>query len=625
MRSGKAYGADKISILIGNIELQHGGYVLYSDSAVFNQSKNQARFYQKAQLNAGDTIRLFSDAMFYDGNTEFAEATGRVRLVDEDMTLTTDTLYFDGKKNIAYYRSGGKIVDRKDTLTMTSQRATYDISTKAIRFQSAVHIDHPEYAIESEQLTYHRDTELMSFDRPSTVVNKSDGTKTYTEKGDYNAHTRITHLTKNPVIHYKNQDLKGDTIFYDGERGFGSATGHIEMRAPREKTLIRGGYGEYFQFQDSAFVVQQPVAIRAFLKGDGPADSLYIHGDTILATRQGAGGDRVLRIFSDVKFFKSDLQGSCDHMRYDESNGVMKMLGNPIAWSGKNQMTADTMLLATLPKEEKLDSLILIGNAFINSKLYPLDPSDRAFNQVKGHRIYGKFIGSELRRVLVSENAESIYYVDDDKKIDSTTGKPARIGINKMKCARIFMTLKEERLENISCQEQPDAVLYPEGDLPEGSRVLSGFSWRESERPKSKEAIFSNNRPSEPTNPLKPIAPTKQLHTLNEPSRSKQLTQPNHANHPNQATNHPYLATQSNSASAKRNSSSKQSRNPAKNAGTHPRKTSLPTRTSGQGQKGKSPVPDDQKRAKSRKQASQPSRTAVSPIEPPEHKDSRRS
>lgn len=488
LRSGKDRGTEKISILIGNIQLLHGGYTLSSDSAELNQSKNQAYFYQNVQLDAGDTIHLYSDAMFYDGNTEFAQATGRVRLIDEDMTLTTDTLYFDGKKNIAYYRSGGKIVDRQDTLT--SRRATYDIADKKTTFQSAVHIDHPEYIIDSEQLTYYRLTQLVSFDGPSTVVDKSDGTEIYTEKGNYNTNTSIAYLTKNPIVHYKNQDLKGDSIFYDKKMGFGSATGHIEMRAPQEKVLIRGGYGEYFQFQDSAFVVQQPVAIRAFLKNDRSADSLYIHGDTISAMRQGPGGSRVLRVFHDVKLFKSDLQGRCDHMRYDESNGVMKMLGNPIAWSGKTQMTADTILLTNQAEEQKLDSLILIEKAFIASKVYPLDPSDQAFDQVKGQRIYGKFIENELRQVLVSGNAESIYYVDDDKKMDSTTEKPERIGINKMQCAEIFMTLKNRNLETISCREQPDAVLYPEADLPENARVLSGFSWRESARPKSKEAIF---------------------------------------------------------------------------------------------------------------------------------------
>lgn len=488
LRSGRHYGKDELSILIGDVQLEHQGYELSSDSARLNQTQNRAHFYGRAHLNAGDTLHLFSDTLSYEGNTKFATATGRVRLVDKDMTITTDTLYFDGQQNIAYYRSGGRIVDQDNTLT--SQRATYYIGKHEIVFQSAVHIVNPQYVIDSKKLTYDKAHKILLFNAASTIVNTRDSTRIYTEAGSYNTERDIGRLTKNPVVHYKNEDLSGDEIFYDKKAGFGSATGHVTLRAPRENISVRGGYGAYYKAQDYGIVTRNPVAIKTFLKRDQSTDKLYIHGDTISTKGGQRDGNRALEIFRHVKFFKSNLQGKCDSIHYDESSGVMQLLGDPIIWSGKNQMTADTILITTLPKTQKLDSLKLIQNAFITSKVAERDPKDKAFNQMKGHEIQGKFIQNQLRRVQVLGNAESIYYADDRKKIDPRTGKPQRIGINKMQCSSISIELKDRKMQRISCHEQPNAVLYPEQALPAQARILRDFRWRAAERPRSKGDIF---------------------------------------------------------------------------------------------------------------------------------------
>ena len=488
LRSGKAYGTEGISLLIGNVQLQQEGYQITSDSAKLNQTQNRAHFYRGVHLNAGDTLHLFSDAMSYDGNMEFALATGRVRLVDKDVTLTTDTLYFDGEKNQAYYRAGGKVINRKNTLT--SRWATYYTQEEKVVFRSDVHILSPHYIVDSEQLTYYRPDGVVFFQGPSALFNPRDSTEIYTEKGFYNTRTGISQLTQKPLVHYRDQKLKGDSIFYDEQEKFAVATGHVEIRAPREKTLVRGEYGAYFQDEDSALIVQKPLAIKAFSKEGQAADSLYIHGDTLLIVRQKASEHHVLKAFHHVKFFKSNLQGKCDSLEYDESRGIVKMLSHPILWSGTNQMTADTILLTIKPETKALDSLKMIQNAFVVSKADPRDPNDKAFNQIKGSHLYGKFIKNELREVRISGNAESLYYADDDKKKNPHSGKPERIGINKMQCSSILMKFKDRKLKSLSCLEQPDAVLYPEKDLPEEQRVLRGFSWQQQARPHSKGAIF---------------------------------------------------------------------------------------------------------------------------------------
>ena len=77
-------------------------------------------------------------------------------------------------------------------------------------------------------------------------------------------------------------------------------------------------------------------------------------------------------------------------------------------------MTGDTIHLISNPDTEKLDSLIVFKNAFIISK----DTiSTDGYNQISGQRLIGLFNEeNKLRQVDIIKNAESIFYVRDDKQ-----------------------------------------------------------------------------------------------------------------------------------------------------------------------------------------------------------------
>ena len=57
----------------------------------------------------GDTLFVYGDKLYYDGNTKLARLRKNVKMQNKDMTLYTDSLNYDRVNEIGYYFNGGKI------------------------------------------------------------------------------------------------------------------------------------------------------------------------------------------------------------------------------------------------------------------------------------------------------------------------------------------------------------------------------------------------------------------------------------------------------------------------------------------------------------------------------------
>ena len=145
--------------------------------------------------------------------------------------------------------------------------------------------------------------------------------------------------------------------------------------------MQKGNYAEFFELKDSVYIVDRAVAISLIEK-----DSLYIHGDTLLVT--GKPEKRIMRIYHDVKIFKSDLQGKADSIHMNQTTGLTRLFKNPILWSGKNQITGDSIQLLNNTETDKLDSLKILNNALI-VQLDTIIDGVATYNQIKGRNMYG--------------------------------------------------------------------------------------------------------------------------------------------------------------------------------------------------------------------------------------------
>jgi lipopolysaccharide export system protein LptA len=450
------------------VQFEHQGADLWCDVAIYFQRENRLQAIGNVLLKQGDSVQMTGERINYEGDTKLAKAWGNVVLTNSDMTLRTDTLRLDRIKQEAYYQDKGTVIDSANTLT--SRVGRYFMELKKYRFRDSVHIENPKYTLDSKQLDYYTTSKNAYMYGPSTIV--GDAYTIYCERGFYDTKIETGYGIKNTKINYNNRIVEGDSVYFDKAAEFASATNNIVVTDTINNGIIRGHYAEVFKAKDSVFVTKRAVSISV-----QEQDSLYVHGDTLMVT--GKPEARILRAFRNAKFYKKDLSGKCDSIHSEEKTGITQLIKNPILWNADNQMTGDSIHLKSNLETEELDSLKVLGNAFIIS----LDSiSMTGYNQAKGKDLYGKFFDNELKVIDLIKNTEVIYYMynDDDELI----------GIDKTICSKIRITMANNDVEDLTFYTDPDGTIFPETDLPVEERKLKGFIWRGDERIMTKEDIF---------------------------------------------------------------------------------------------------------------------------------------
>jgi len=458
-------------LLQGNVRVNHEGVVFTCNKAYVFEKENYLKAFGEVQMVQGDTLFLNSKYAEYSGDVKKAFATGNVIMRSPESTLVTDTINFDRNTQEAFYNSLG-IITNKDNI-LRSKAGKYYANEKKFKFTTAVSLTNPKYVIKSNHLDYYTNSGHSYLFGPSTITSKENFI--YTEKGFYDTKKNFAYFKRKSYIKYEDRRIEGDSLYYDRNREFASATNNVKITDTINKGIIKGHYAEIYRNlkteKDSMMITKRAVAITLVDK-----DSMYVHGKKMIIT--GKTGERIVRAYNNVRFYKTDMSGKCDSIHSDQKTVLTKLIKNPILWNYENQMTGDIMHLIGNKQTEKLDSLKVLNNAFIISK----DTLSTGYNQVKGQNLYGKFEDNKLREVDIIKNTEVIYYMRNDNQ--------ELIGINKSVCSKINMLLDKNTIETITNFNQIDGDIYPETELPENARKLRGFIWRGDERIKTKEDIF---------------------------------------------------------------------------------------------------------------------------------------
>ncbi len=466
------------TIGLGNVLIEVDGATLRCKKAILYQENNYLQALGNVILNQADTIIQTSDYIEYDGQTKQSLSWGNVVLKNKTMTLKTDTLHFDRAAQQLYYQNKATIED--DTNVLESVTGNYYLNENKFQAQTNVIITNPEYVLKSNHLDYYTDSGKAYLYGKTTIKGKESFI--YAEKGFYDTKADISHFTKNAYILYDDRRISGDSLYYDRKKGFASATNNIKLTDTINNTILKGNYAEYFQKKDSAFVIHRAVAITKTEK-----DSIYIHGDTLLFT--GKANKRIVRAYHNVKFFKPDMSGKADSLFSNQATGLLKLFGKPVLWTENGQITGKFIHLLSNPKTEKLDSLKVLGDAFLIQK----DSID-GFNQIKGRDMFAKFINNEIKTIDFIGNGEFLHYMREDNPTKDL------FGIQKTTCGRIHAEFENKEISSFIFYTDQEGETYPPSKLPENARILKDLIWRDDERPKTKDEIFLKNKRVEKTN-----------------------------------------------------------------------------------------------------------------------------
>lgn len=455
--------------LVDSVKISHEDILMWCDTAYIYSGTNKVNAIGKVHIKQGDTLHLYANNIFYDGDLSFARAWNNVKLENKSTTLYSDTLDYDLENNIGYYDDHGKIID--STTTLTSEIGRYFIDEDRIYFYNNVTGYSDDVVLTSDTLLYETETGRMYVQGPTTI---QDTTSTlYTEDGWYDSNTGESELKKGSKVYSETQELQAKHIKYNKETGLGLATGSVRIEDTENKSIVLGNVAQYNENLEIASVTDSAVYIAY-----SETDTLYMHADTLRTSPDTIEGEKIITAFHGVRFFRTDMQGLCDSLVYFTKDSVVQLHKNPVIWSEIHQLSAD--FIEMKQNTNAADELHLTSNSFIISK----QDSNR-FDQIKGKEMVGYVVNQELKRINVNGNGQTLYYAREEED--------EIIGLNRAESSKIEIKFKDGNVYTIKFIQAPEGELKPIMELKAEERKLSGFEWKIEQRPLSRHDIFESS------------------------------------------------------------------------------------------------------------------------------------
>lgn len=468
------YDADLIKAqrLVGNVVLEHDDSRMYCDSAYLYEESNRFESFGSVRITDQKDLTISGQRLDYDGDERTAKIYEDITLRDGEMTLTTDYIEYQLDDRRASYFQGGKIVSSVNRNILTSEMGHYFADGKVMHFKNNVVLDNPKYTMYTDTLHYQSVSEQSFFLGPTEII--SDDNKIYCENGWYDTRNDRARFGENAHIWSNEQQLLGDSIYYDRIIGFGEAFGDVLILDTINNIKISGQYGKHLEAEDLSYVTDGALMEQFF-----DSDTLMLHADTLRMTADTLQMRRITA-YNGVRIYKPDLQGVCDSLNYSEADSLIHMYVDPFIWSEENQISGERIDLRTY--DGNISELYTENMAFIISQVDSLH-----YNQIKGRTLTGFFIENELRKVNIDGNGECIYFaieeVSPDSLSESLETKTRIIGVNKGTCSSMVIHINERTISTVNFITRPDNAFYPLDKLSQEELSLKDFTWNLKARP----------------------------------------------------------------------------------------------------------------------------------------------
>ncbi len=494
----KYNGDMAIADLIGNIVLKHRDQDLFTNILQYNLKTRIASYFQKGELFSKET-RLKSNRGYYfaeNGQAFFKDSV--VVLLQDSMKLLSDSLVFFTKTSVVKFT--GPTLIEKDSLSIYCEQGFYntenqqshfgnyprykkgkqiadarniyhDAKKKIITLVSKAYIRDEKQAARGDSIIFNESNNQVSLF--GNAWYKEGDRELYGEVIEFNRNTKSLFVTGQTKVVESGRIIDALLLRYDGGKDTGIAIGNVQVSDTSQ------GYSIICD----TFVYNKATAMykalgknkRPYLASKFENDSLYLSADHLISERWIEPSDtfQVLNAWGHVKIWSHKMQGLCDSLFFSGRDSTFYMFNNPVMWSDTSQFSGDTIWIRM--SDKKLEDLFLRYKAFIINRDGKL-----LENQLKGREIQAHFKNSKIQFMDVQGNAESVYFILDEKK--------GYVGTNNIQCSSMrFFFNNEEKIDYIDFYTKPKGKMLP---LQEGKKIyLEGYLPRDNEKPGSLEEI----------------------------------------------------------------------------------------------------------------------------------------
>ena len=458
-------------ILCGNVEFFHQGAKLFCDSAHFYEGTNSFEAFGNVKMYQGDTLSLFSDYAFYDGNEQMAMSRYNVVLKHRESTLYTDSLNYDRLYSVGYFFEGGRLVDKDATLT--ADWGEYNTGKKLAAFHYNVVLNDDKFNLITDTLYYNTSLSEAHVVGASEIT--SGKSNIYSDDGFYNTQTERARLFNRSVVKNEGKIIIADTIYHDAKLKTSEALWNVEYTDTVNKNVMTCDYCWYDDSVGYAMATKKAVAID-YSQGD----SLYMHADTFKLYTYNINTDSVYRTvhaYNKVRAYRTDVQAVCDSLVFISKDSCMTMYRDPIVWNYSQQLLGETIKIYM--KDSTIERAHVIEQAL---SVEQQQTDTTRYNQVASKEMLAYFEKGEISRGEAIDNVQVIYFIIDDS--DSSF-----IAQNNLETTKLKMFLENRKMKRMWAPKS-EGVMYPMSQIPPEKKFLDSFAWFDYVRPLNKDDIF---------------------------------------------------------------------------------------------------------------------------------------
>jgi len=446
-------GNTKDATYTGNVELINPEYVLTTDSLIHNLNTEIAEYYGTDSEVITETNIIKGDGGYFDLKNNIAHFASRTEIFG-DQYVSADSLYYNGMDSL--YKAFGNAIVEKDSLYVEADTIIYNAKTELANAYGNAYLYNKGTEVMGEQLYYNQqtgDAEVLG-----QCYLTDDKIDAFGEEMRFNENTGDGELIGFAELYNESGFIKADTLYFNEIEETGTAHNNIIFKDFIEQITLTGDYLNFRQKDKYVFATDTPYLINVIND-----DSIFVKADTLISNSIDSLEASNFTAYRNVEVYKSDMQAVCDSFYYDGVDSIFHFIKKSILWVEDNQLVADTIQLYT--ENEELKQLRLLNNSFFGSITFT-----QLYDQVKGRYITGNFIDGEMNNMEVIKNAQSLYFIKNDK--DEFTA------VNQAKCDTIEVLMNDEqKVSNIKFRSKADATTDPINKVDPFSLKVPGFKW----------------------------------------------------------------------------------------------------------------------------------------------------
>ena len=502
--SGRYDSPLKTFTFTDNVNMFTDSIFVRTTRIVYNTDENCAVF--GAQTNAWkDGDMLSADAGWYDRNRELFLFNDDVHVMTKDQEAWSDSLYFhrndmnvemlgkvhiiDTTRKVTALAGRLEYLDSLSQVTLTREPSVIAVTDTTGNAIDTVYVGADVLSIRSLMRFQIDSSEIQAAQRRKGDM-ATDALAAYRQKAAEEARAAAEQAKKNNADYQVEEQARKlreqNAAKKEGEERTGGPAADGKDGTESEVGGQDGGQagsgGGTDGREGASNIESQEVAADGGLRD--PSDGTVAASDSLVTAPKDSTKIGFIWGRGRVRLFREDMQMSCDTLKFNELDSLVRLHVDPIVWNeGNRQYAADSIYVSF--GENSLDRAYLMSNAFVT-----VEEAPECYDQIRSAEMLAFFDGKGgLRRFDAMGGVDAVFYLKEDSTFAT---------VNKSQAKLLSAEFKNGDIDLVSYFESPKNDAFPLAQLNAGDRVLKGFNWQPELRPEGPETIVTREvRPSE--------------------------------------------------------------------------------------------------------------------------------